>query len=264
MMGNYALFQMWEPFRQSLVAGHHFYVNQARIRLLSQFDDIETEADKASDEWLERNSHCFDPDRHDEGDFYESARDAGIEFYQLLSDMRDRTRLSVAAGMYHEWDKRFRKWLTDEIRHWHSGDIVSNKVWTVDFGKLTDLLEGLGWQVRSQDYFSKLDACRLVVNVYKHGKGNSLNDLKKSYPEHLSRPSSHIDGAFSDLDYLDHTHLSVSDDQLQAFSDAIVAFWKDVPENILNHKDIEVPSWFERAMSDDRKAVSCQQGGSNP
>ena len=43
MTGKYSLFQMWEPYRQSLIAGHQFYVNQARQRLLSQFDDIETE-----------------------------------------------------------------------------------------------------------------------------------------------------------------------------------------------------------------------------
>ncbi|WP_043527834.1 hypothetical protein [Litchfieldella xinjiangensis] len=262
-MKGYSLFQMWEPYRKSLITGHLFYVEQARKRLLSQFDDIEAEADKASDEWLEKNSHRFDPERHDEGDFYESAHEAGIEFYQLLSDMRDRTRLSVAAGMYHEWDKNFRKWLTDEIRHWHTGEIVSNKVWTVDLGKLTDLLEGLGWPARGQDYFPKLDACRLVVNVYKHGKGNSLNDLKKNYPEYLSNSFSHIGGAFSDLDYLDHTHLSLSAAQLHDFSDAIVAFWKDVPKNIFVREDLEVPGWFARAMSNDQQAASHQQGGLN-
>ncbi|MGO1394615.1 MAG: hypothetical protein ACTHU9_02995 [Halomonas sp.] len=264
MKAGYPLFQMWEPFRQSLIAGHHFYVNQARKRLLSQFNDIEVEADKASEEWLEKNNHRFDPDKHDEGDFYESARDAGIEFYQLLSDMQDRTRLSVVAGMYHEWDKHLRKWLTDEIRHWHTGDIVSNKVWAVDFGKLAELLEGLGWQVRSQDYFPKLDACRLVVNVYKHGKGSSLNDLKQSYPEYFSDPFSNIGGAFSGLKYLDHTDLSVSDDQLQGFSEAIVAFWKDVPENILNREDLDVPSWFVKAMLKDQGAANHQQGGPVP
>lgn len=263
-MSSYTLFQMWEPFRQSLIAGHLFYVNQARKRLLSQFDDIKGEADKAAECWLEENGHYFDPDRHDPREFEERAYDASVEFYGLMCDLREQTKLSVVAGMYHEWDKHLRKWMTDEIRHWHIGGIVAEKVWTADVGKLADLLESLGWRIRSQDYFSKLDACRLVVNIYKHGTGSSLNDLKQRYPEYLSDPLGHIGGAFSGMDYLDHTHLSVSDNQLQAFSDAIVAFWKDVPENILNHEDLEVPSWFERAMSGDQKAVSRQQGGSNP
>jgi hypothetical protein len=262
-MGSYSLFQMWEPHRQSLITGHLFYVEQARKRLLSQFEDIEGEADKAAEAWLEENSHRFDPDRHDEGQFYEAAHDEGIEFYQLLSDMRDRTRLSVIAGMYHEWEKQLRKWLSDEIRHWHAGGIVQETVWKVDFGKLLEFLESLDWEVRSQTYFSKLDACRLVVNVYKHGKGNSLNDLKQSYPEYLRDPFSHIGGAFSGLNYLDYTHLSVFDDQLQGFSDAIVAFWKDVPKNIMNHENLKVPDWFAKAMLKDQKASSHQQVGND-
>lgn len=262
-MGSYSLFQMWEPHRQSLITGHLFYVEQARKRLLSQFEDIEGEADKAAEAWLEENSHRFDPDRHDEGQFYEAAHDEGIEFYQTLSDMRDRTRLSVIAGMYHEWEKQLRKWLSDEIRHWHAGDIVQETVWKVDFGKLLEFLESLDWEVRSQIYFSKLDACRLVVNVYKHGKGSSLNDLKQSYPEYLRDPFSHIGGAFSGLNYLDHTHLFVFDDQLQGFSDAIVAFWKDVPINILNHENLKVPDWFAKAMFKDQQASSHQQVGND-
>ena len=99
-MSDYVLFQMWGPFRQSLIAGHLFYVEQAGKRLLTQFEDIEAEADKAAEEWLEKSRDRFDPDRHDPGDFYEAANDAGIEFYGLLSDMREQTTLGVVAGMF--------------------------------------------------------------------------------------------------------------------------------------------------------------------
>ncbi|EPC02177.1 hypothetical protein L861_15825 [Litchfieldella anticariensis FP35 = DSM 16096] len=262
-MGGYSLFQMWEPFRQSLIAGQLFYVEQANKRLLSQFDDIKGEADKAAERWLEENSQYFDPDRHDPGEFEERAYDASVEFYGLMCDLREQTKLSVVAGMYHEWEKHLRKWMTGEIRHWHIGGIVAEKVWTVDVGKLVDLLESLGWKIRSQAYFSKLDACRLVVNVYKHGKGRSLNDLKQLYPEYLSDPLVHIGGVFSGINYLDYDHLSVSDGQLQRFSDAIVSFWKDVPENILDREDLEVPGWFAKVMLDDQRAASRQQGGPN-
>ena len=143
-MSNYVLFQMWGPFRQSLIKGHQFYVEQARKRVLSQFEHMEEEADKATEEWLEQSKGRFDPDRHDSGDFYEAARDAGIEFYQLLSDMRDQTQLSVIAGMFHEWEKQLRDWLVREMRHWHRGDTAPAKVWSADFGKIADLLESFG------------------------------------------------------------------------------------------------------------------------
>lgn len=242
-------FQMWEPFRKSLIKGHLFYVEQARKRLLSQFDDIEADADRAAEEWLEQSGQHFDPDRHDPGDFYERANDVGIEFYGLLSDMREQTRLSVVAGMFHEWDKQLRDWLVCEIQHWHRGDNATLKVWSADFGQITDLLESFGWNLRRADYFHKLDACRLVVNVYKHGKGKSLDDLIASFPEYLDNPFNDFGGTLSNTKYLDHTHLKVSDDQFQAFSDAIFAFWCDVPESVV---DADVPDWFHKAILKDR------------
>ncbi|TDX22186.1 hypothetical protein [Rhodovulum visakhapatnamense] len=252
MTGNYVLFQMWGPFRQSLIDGHIFYVEQARKRLLTQFENIEAEADKASEDWLENNSHRFDPDRDDPGSFYEAAGEAGIEFYRLLSDMRDQTQLSVVAGMFHEWDKQLRDWLVAEVRHWHRGDLTAEKIWKASFSDLADLLEGLGWKIRSTGYFKLLDACRLVVNVYKHGKGTSLDDLKKSFPEYLPDPNAGTRLTRASIDFLDYTYLKVSDVQFQAFSDAIVSFWKDVPENISESDVTSVPAWFEKAILKDR------------
>jgi hypothetical protein len=249
-MSNYVLFQMWEPYRQSLIKRHQFYVEQARKRVLSQFENMEEEADKAADEWLEESSDRFDPDRHDPGDFYEAANDVGIEFYQLLSDMRDQTRLNVIAGMFHDWDKQLRDWLVREILHWHRGETTVAKVWSADFGKISDLLESFGWKIRSADYFNTLDACRLVVNVYKHGAGKSLDDLKRNYPEYLDDLFSGS-GLPRSGDLLDYTHLKVSDDQFQAFSDAIIAFWRDVPENVVDGQT-QVPDWFEKAILSDR------------
>jgi hypothetical protein len=77
-MSGYVMFYMWEPFRQSLIKGHLFHVEQARKRLLSQFDNIEADADRAAEEWLD--SQYFDPDRDDSGADYERANDVGIEF----------------------------------------------------------------------------------------------------------------------------------------------------------------------------------------
>lgn len=251
-MSDYVLFQMWGPFRQSLIDGHAFYVEQAQKRLLSQFEDISAEADKAADDWLEKSSGWFDPDRHDPSDFYEAANDAGIEFYGLLTGMRDQTILSVVAGMFHEWDKQFRDWLVREIQHWHHGDVAALKVWSADFCQIAELLEGLGWTISSTDYFRQLDACRLVVNVYKHGNGKSLEELKRNFPDYLEDPFSGAGGSFSDVEHRDHTHLKVTKDQFQAFSDAIVAFWQAVPENTYESQVKDLPDWFGRALQKDR------------
>ena len=245
------LFQMWRPFRESLVTAHLFYVEQAANRLLSQFEDIESEADNASERWLDENGRFFDPERHDPGDFYEAAHDTGIEFYQLLSEMRDQTRLSVVAGIFHQWDKQLRDWLVRETFNWHKGQSVCAAIWNASFDNIFDLLSGLGWNARAEDFFTKLDACRLVVNVYKHGDGPSFTDLLARYPEYLDRPASKMAPRFG-TEYLDHSHLRVSSQQIQEFSDAIVEFWGSVPENVLDSEVSEIPDWFEKAIIRDR------------
>ncbi|WP_297490364.1 hypothetical protein [Acidocella sp.] len=251
-MSDIVLFKMWEPFRQSLIDGHLFYVEQANKRLLSQFDDIEEESKAAYEEWLKRNAHRFDPDRHDPADFEEAAYDASNEFYLLLSDMREQTVLSVVAGMFHEWDKKLRDWLAIEIRHWHSGDRAVGKFWSVDFGKIIDFLECLGWNIRDESWFNKLNACRLVVNVYKHGAGNALDDLKRNHPEYIDDPLKGSSGLLSKMDYIDHTHLQVSRDKFRAFSDSIVEFWRGIPDNIFSSRVVTLPDWFEKAIQEDR------------
>lgn len=263
-MSRYVLFQMWEPLRQSLMAEHLFYVDQARRRLLSQFDDIDAEAERAAAEWLQNNSNRFDSDRHDPGDFEEQAYDAAIAFHGLMIDLREQTQLSIVAGMFHEWEKQLRNWLVREIQHWHRGDNVKQAVWKKNLGNIFDLLEGLDWTVRSRSYFPILDACRLVVNVYKHGEGDSLVELKQQYPEYLNDPLSQIGELSSGLDYLDHTHMKVTDEQIQAFSDAILAFWKGVPENIFNEVSTKVPEWFEQAVKRDAKAAELSARSTAP
>ena len=251
-MSDRVLFQMWKGFRQSLIEGHLFYIQQAQKRLLSQFESIEADADKAAAEWLEKSDASFNPDRHDPSDFYEAANDVGIEFYGLLSDMREQTRLSVVAGMFHEWDKQLRDWLAREIPHWHDGENAIAKIWSADFYQIADFLGGFGWQIRNASYFETLDACRLVVNVYKHGAGSSLDHLRQRHPEYFDDPLKDSGHDTFSKKYLDHTNLRVSSEQLQEFSDAILAFWRDAPENIFLSQISAVPDWFEKAVKKDR------------
>lgn len=253
-MSNYELFKMWEPFRQFLIQSHVFYVEQAQKRLLSQFADIESDANQAAEEWLRQRAKCFDSDRHNPDDFYEDAHEFSIQHYELLSNMCEQTHLSVVAGMFHEWDKQLRGWLVSQIQSWHTGDSVASKIWSVDFSQIIDLLESFGWKVRCTDYFQVLDACRLVVNVYKHGKGKSLDDLRERFPEYLDNPAKCFSGAILDAAYLDHTHLKVNNSQFNAFSDGIVAFWRNVPESVIEPQITDMPDWLDRAIRKNRTA----------
>ncbi|MGY2263926.1 hypothetical protein [Pseudomonas sp. SDO5561_S422] len=252
MIQGQVVFYMWQSFRQSLIHKHYFFLEQARKRLLSQFEDMETDSKRAAVEWLAKHSSGFNSDRDDAESYYESAYDAGIEHYELLNGMLDQTRLSVLAGLFHDWEKQLRDWMAKEVRHTYGSENAANKIWKANFSQIIDLMESYGWPIRNTQYFERIDECRCVVNVYKHGDGGSFVELKKKYPYYLVIPFAVIDPIFFDVDLLDYTNVKVSDSQLQEFSDAIVKFWEDVPERLYGRDGMEVPDWFGNAINTDQ------------
>lgn len=240
------LFEMRGGFRKSLIEQHLFYMGEARRRLLTQFESLNEEAATAEQNFIEENGSKFDPDRDDAGSFYEESAEAGREFYRLLSDMREQTYLSVAAGIFHELDKQLRQWLAREVRRCGFSEAAESKIWSVNFRDIVDFLEGISYKVRSKKYFTRLDALRCVVNVYKHGNGNSLKELKKSYPEYISSFS--LAGSrVAMVGWVDYSYVKISDEQLKEFSEAIVDFWKGLQELISVDDIASFPDWFKRA-----------------
>ena len=246
---------MWEPFRQKLMAEHRFYVEQARKRLLSQFDKIEAEADKATEEYLEKMSFHFNPDQDDPSAFFEAAGDKGVEFYQLLSEMHENTCLSVVAGMFHQWEKSLKDWIICEMRHWHNGEHAIDSIWRRSFPEIMDFLVAVGFDVKKLQSYERLDAMRLVVNVFKHGDGPAFKELKALFPEFIHAPFSVLGEERFPFDFVDYTNMKVSDVHLEQFSEAILDFWIAVPKEIYLRGELDIPKWFEKAFLKDRAAV---------
>ncbi|WP_210013919.1 hypothetical protein [Pseudomonas palmensis] len=245
-------FDIWDPWRESIIEQHRFYVDQGRKKLLSQFSNMEQESEEAAERWLEKRSEHFDPDRDDPGSLEEDAHHEGIEFYRLLSELRDQVRLSIVAGMYHTWDKELRRWLLKEIGHWHRGVAVTERVWQATHEEIAELLDASGIASRDADHLQKLSACRYVVNVYKHGEGLSLEKLKNNYSEFLQTSS--FAGVAPDVRQVDYTHLFITDEHFDQFSNAIITFWRMIPSRIKS-RTLNMPKWFQRAMEKDRDIV---------
>jgi hypothetical protein len=251
-VSRYLFFHMTSSFRDSLIEEHLFYVKQAQKRLLSSFANIDDDASKAAEEWLKRAERFFNPERDDPAQFYEQAEEEARKFYGLLSDMREQTRLSVVAGMFHQWDKELRDWLARELGHWHAGQKAASAIWGADFDRVLDLLERIGWKIRDKASYQDLDACHLVVNVYKHGQGVSLNRLQEKYPEFVGNVLRRVDllGERPERTRLwtSHKDLRVQDEQIEAISRAIVEFWKGAPERVFDNEIEEFPDWLEKAI----------------
>ena len=253
-MTDQVLFQMCSRRRADLIGKHQFYVDQAKLRLITQFaeGDIQAEADREGEKFLDDNQSRFNPEVHDGSEFFEMAGDVRDERYQLLAGMRDNIRLSIVSGFFHEWEKNLRQWLVNEVQHWHHGDVTKAHIWKRNLVGLFDLLESFGWVLRSSAFFQDLDACRLVVNVYKHGDGPSLTELANSYPQFLEDPLGGMCGEIGDGFFSpSYEHLKVTDENLEAFSAAIIEFWREVPESVFDCQITEPPSWLIKAIEKD-------------
>lgn len=250
-MADIVLFDMDSGFRAQLIERHEFFVQHARLRLLDQFTDdaISEDADRAADESWERRGEYFDPNSDDPGDGVEAAYEDGVWRYQLLTDLRDSVRMIIIAGFFHEWEKNLRQWLVDQIKHWHSGDAIKDKIWTAKIEEIFELLESFGWPLKSMPWFSDLDACRLIVNVFKHGDGPALNNLAKRFPNFIDHPFSSFEQEISKSWMKpSHNYLKVTDDDIDRFNSAIVEFWKGVPENVSQSQVDNPPGWFLKAL----------------
>lgn len=238
----------------AILEAHRFYVSEATKRLLAQFSDIEREreAQDAEAQYLERSERNFDPDRDDPGTVYEDAYHEGVGRWIALTEMQNTVTLALTAGMYHQFDKALRDKAVMEFSHWNDRKIISSMIWNLDFPRLIQLLEWVGMEISGKVFFCKLDVCRLVVNVYKHGDGVAHRELSSMFPEYY-----HFFKA-EDLPWFAprHEYLTVTEAQFIEFADAITAFWINIPERSLSSQLREVPKWLESEIKNQEKRLA--------
>lgn len=218
------MFQMYDGYRALLIEEHLFYTEQAKKLLLSQFNNIDEMAQSAVDEFVSKR--YFDPETDDSSSLSEAAYDQAIEFGLLLSNLRERTLLSVIAGMAQEMEKKLRAWMARELL-WHlNGQRRTVEwAWRAKWEDLVILFHGLGWEIQRAPFYNDLEAMMLVVNVCKHGSGSSFDRLKAEFPMLLREVGA---GEFQ----FHHDYLAVDDTTLETFSLAVVEFWKAMPATL--------------------------------
>jgi hypothetical protein len=223
---------MWSRTRQKILERHAFYVQQVKERVLSRFQDIEAEAKAHADIEYEHFASLPAPDDIDMSDLAEAAYDRGLQFYFLLHDLKKQMALGALAGMYHQWEKELREFIERELANDMRRDRAAEIAWGPPVPEVFNILEQFKWNFRRSVFFLPIDACRLIVNVYKHGKGPSLEKLAASYPGYLSDPVplDQRGSAFTEL--LDHEWLSISEVQFDEIAAAIRQFWEEFPERL--------------------------------
>lgn len=241
-MRNHTILYFDSYQREVRLSELKFFYEQANSRLLSQFSSIEADAEKYAKSVYEKWGQNYNPDVA-EREYAEAAWEAGEHYYVLLEEMQKITRLSLVAGMYHEWDKQLREWLVREFcRLKVNREGVRKIIWDKPIDKIFDFLEMTPFKIRSSHYFDVLDACRLVVNVYKHGQGVAFNTLKVKYPKFLQE---HHELA---SDWIGYSFLNVTDAHFEEFYKAFQEFWEAVPTYVMDNEFTGLPKWLEDAM----------------
>lgn len=147
------------------------------------------------------------------------------------------------------------KWLTLEIKSWHRGSHLSSAVWKASFHDIKQLVSAIGWFNEDSDCIKSLERCSLVVNVYKHGNGTALNKIQNNHPDlliatHRPKWANAIPSFKRKANY---SELELDEENLNEFSEAIIAFWNSIPEHTCDNDSLKVPKWFADALKKDRK-----------
>ncbi|MBI1492040.1 hypothetical protein [Halocynthiibacter styelae] len=235
--------------RDSLISDHQFFVDQAKARLFDQFNDlsIQSESQKISQETWEQIEGFYDPDKHDLLEFSEVANDQGYERYRLLSEMRDHTRFSILAALFHSFEKSLKDWIARDLFTVFKSEGITRRVWGATLEELYTLLKEGGVNVRVSHIYKDLRNYQLIVNVYKHGEGRSLDDLRNKAPQFIVPDD---EGGFHrnfPLEFFDHSYLRVTDADFDQLTGAIAEFWKEMPTYIRTSDFKKFPKWLNDA-----------------
>jgi hypothetical protein len=225
---------MWEGTREHLLERHDAYVEALKERVFPIFADIDSEAETFTDDKYQElmSLPCWD-ENTDPSIIAEMAQDAGIAKYETLGFLKHEMLLGALAGLYHLWERSLRDFLEHEFRHWMRREIVHKCAWEANIGRIYELLASFGWDVRHEPFFAEMDACRLIVNVYKHGKGTSIAEPTSKYPKYLRHPLGlDIDDAFG-RELLDHEDLKVLVSDILQMAASFRQFWQQFPERLL-------------------------------
>ena len=214
--------------RLYLIENHDFLFNQFIDRIFPNFDKkyIEGEMDKFNERLWDKAQkialhHDTDPEIYSEH-IDDQCADYGLG----LSEMRAQLILSGAALLFHNWEKTLRDFLEKNLLLPSNAEIIQD-IFDKKFHEILKAFKKSGWNIREEKFFDDLDTLRLVVNVYKHGKGGAFEELKELKPEYF------FDDEEVSPILIDYINLNINENEFIKLSDSIKQFWIEFPKLLL-------------------------------
>ena len=224
---------MWEGFREHVLEKHDAFVEAMKERVFPIFRDIDSEAEGFADKkYNELMSMPYWDENVDASSIADMAQDLAIAKYESLAFLKHEMLLGALAGLYHLWERMLRDFLEHEFKHWMKRELSEELAWKKSINQTLAMLGSFGWDPRKQPFFGEIDACRLIVNVYKHGKGDAVKTLAATYPRYVGHPLGlDMKDGFG-LELLDHDHLKVTEVDILRIASNLRQFWETFPERL--------------------------------
>jgi hypothetical protein len=247
----------YQPEIRSFIEQNEFLYQQSVTRILRNFDHIESETDQCREKYT---TSCLEHLSQEEDlsiftdmsqQIYEDSFNEAYQFYDLVSDMKRDVYLNTLALFFHHWDKTFRRWLIKELNFYNFLEKSKDSIWDLSLNQMMNLCEVFGWEIKATEYSKKIMTLQDIVNVYKHGNGQSLEHLKQQNPEYLV--ANFIDDVFKSP-YIDYRDLNVNIEHIQDFSANISDFWLNMP-NLLEGNFDEVSSHLKPKRKNKKRGL---------
>lgn len=213
---------------------------QHGITVQSYFNDVVRPALLTLEKKIDALSHSDEP-----GDIFACAD---------LKPVFQATKMAFALSIQSIWERQFRGYLCGCATYLRISDVSVTQVEAANWKKLRELflkLRGISLEVFPSSF--ELDTLQLVGNACRHGDGDSAKDLAIRCPEFWPTDSS-MSGIETSSPPAAHLveMMDIPIERLQAFVEAIVAFWGDTEfiykESIeRKHPSLEAELECERA-----------------
>jgi hypothetical protein len=225
-------------FSGQFVPALEHLIDALESRLLPNFPkvDIKNEADAVVDEEWKRFMSMPATGDEDPANFADAAHEAGLNYYMIVTGIRQGIINMFAAGLYHAYEQQLLFFHREELLPYgQQHDKAQLKI-----SRANELLSDRGIELSSFESWAVVEELRLVSNTVKHAEGDSAEQLRRRRPDLFKDPQLK-DHGFEGLSqsassiYLPMVgeDLFVQVDDLTKYRDALVQFWTELGDALV-------------------------------
>ena len=193
--------------------------------------DINNEAEAVVDEAWKRFMSMSATGDEDPADFADAAHEAGLNYYMIVTGIRQGIINMFAAGLYHAYEQQLLFFHREELLPYEQQHDKSK----LKISRAMELLSNRGIESSSFKSWPVVDELRLVANTVKHAEGDAAEQLRKRRPDLFKAPQLK-DNELGDFTQSGHPiylpmvgeDLFVQVDDLKKYRDALVQFWNEL------------------------------------